>query len=1844
MTTTRTSSFNLIDLAGSERQKSTKVDGEQLKEASNINRSLSALANVITSLVDIAKGKDRHVHYRDSKLTFLLKNSLGGNSKTCIIACVSPSEGALGESLSTLKFAQRAKEIKNKAVINEDTYGNVAQLQQEVRRLKAALQKGGSSSGPLASFVGSSSLSLVGGVGDAAAAEAVAKEEEEHEATRELLVLALKREELAQSQKQDAVEQATRCETLVEGLEGDVAGLRMMVRLRDAQSKNSPPPGFSHALATLEQEAKALQEKLENRVDPDTVKWRIRFESARRQLDTLLVGTEGSHTEHEGAVYGIGGGIGGGGASFMGSPAPSMRSAINLTASSASKNLGYDSPGGMSVTHSRLHMLNHTAVSMSAVQSPDLSCIQHHREEDGGGHMDDEEDEVKEGGEAKGGVEGEFTDTNPTDAADVVVDVHGAAGTATGAAGSVMGGMGSPAGTSRLQAPRVRNPQPAQRPRSNSRSEATSTDAATLSGPSAVLTARSAFGSPVALLVASSHARAASSERELAQEKEIVAGLRQQIESLAGQVRRLGEENRSGKGGLRIVTEGEGMSPMMGGMGGGPSSRRSSFGRRRLSGGLSPPPTPSQRRTYEGVELEKFKIKEGFDEKIGALEAELEAAKAATAGIQGTMDQTTAEAKGRERELNMQLTNLEMEKAEEGETVAMFRRQNQSLRDENQGLREEARGAQGERQKAEKTATEAAKALAMTEARVALGEEAEMSAREKSLKDVIHGLEDRVESMGNDVRKSMANVQDLEAENEECEDKIEALELQLKQSSTAAAAAKTEAATLLIAAETRAEAAGARLLTTEKSLADTAAQLAEAVETSKAEAARADAGESDFGAAKDALEEAEATAVVAAEEHRVSREALQSEMSDARGEIARLQSKEEETQEELFKMENLQEDLDTLTIEYDTMEANFEEELQKVVDLEAAVVAAAEASQSAAEAATRAHGAGLAAAEKERDSFRAAVEERDERIVAIEAEAADKHGELAQNAHTMRDNLAAKAAELDRAAASLEEATAQLANKDAALDEARAGRADSERAAAEALETLRGEKEAEGAAMRASLAEQGEALEAAQSSGVEYRVKAEEMEGEMTGLRGELDGTRREAEETHAALADLEKELEEERAARTEEGASHETQIGEWKDVASDLREKLRSSQDDLGTFTNDTKREAAERTVAEEAAVIARAVAAAEEKALWEATAAEATAAQETAHAEALAEQEKLFDELAEAEGKTADEALQAALQEKETAHEFVVAEGKARTEEVLADMAKLQAKYSEHKASLRSMHRLVVNTGTTNEGAATSAAGGMMMGSPKASGGVAVNPPMTPRGGSCPETVETAVAALADRVTVAEEQSRDLQEKNETLQEQLDTANAEVTASEGARDWQAQEYAQLKTEHAAQAGELAEANVASQELESSRNDARDRMVSLREDMSMLEAQRDTHRVAREEAAEASRGEKAQLEGEIAAATARAQDAELLLQTTAVELVAACAARDEALAAVGDVEGQLQEAVVERDEKAAAVSGHDCIVAGLEAQIAAGKEALEKSLGARGLMVARLEQLQAALDQGHAAGIETRAALEKAQGKVGRAVRKAGEAEKENTKLKEEVSKLVGHSNNKQKIKHTMKLKTDLNEAHQKLHAAHTMLWHHGIDKDTGKISGVNKFTAKALKASNKENGSEDDDSSLPPPVLPAMIACGGEEKEGSEAEATATKLRDMHETMVDLARTMGVVATEEDDEDEEDAAVVGDEENAGARSLNRLKDTLTSGGKDAPSGVSGEGRVTRSRASMGRPARGGASLLQEAEMEAEKMAGGKKQKKAVTKKKKETDYFREIAKVREGAGRGREGGRVAV
>ncbi|XP_062850951.1 kinesin-like protein KIF15 [Trichomycterus rosablanca] len=135
----RTSQLNLVDLAGSERQRDTHAEGSRLKEASSINRSLMCLGQVIMALVDVSNGRSRHICYRDSKLTFLLRDSLGGNAKTYIIANVHPGSRCFGETLSTLQFAQRAKLIKNKAMINEHTQGNVKQLQAEVKKLKEQL-------------------------------------------------------------------------------------------------------------------------------------------------------------------------------------------------------------------------------------------------------------------------------------------------------------------------------------------------------------------------------------------------------------------------------------------------------------------------------------------------------------------------------------------------------------------------------------------------------------------------------------------------------------------------------------------------------------------------------------------------------------------------------------------------------------------------------------------------------------------------------------------------------------------------------------------------------------------------------------------------------------------------------------------------------------------------------------------------------------------------------------------------------------------------------------------------------------------------------------------------------------------------------------------------------------------------------------------------------------------------------------------------------------------------------------------------------------------------------------------------------------------------------------------------------------------------------------------------------------------------------------------------------------------------------------------------------------------------------------------------------------------------
>ncbi|XP_023491352.2 kinesin-like protein KIF17 isoform X2 [Equus caballus] len=133
----RAGKLNLVDLAGSERQSKTGATGERLKEATKINLSLSALGNVISALVD---GRCRHIPYRDSKLTRLLQDSLGGNTKTLMMACLSPADNNYDETLSTLRYANRAKNIKNKPRINEDPKDALLrEYQEEIKKLKAIL-------------------------------------------------------------------------------------------------------------------------------------------------------------------------------------------------------------------------------------------------------------------------------------------------------------------------------------------------------------------------------------------------------------------------------------------------------------------------------------------------------------------------------------------------------------------------------------------------------------------------------------------------------------------------------------------------------------------------------------------------------------------------------------------------------------------------------------------------------------------------------------------------------------------------------------------------------------------------------------------------------------------------------------------------------------------------------------------------------------------------------------------------------------------------------------------------------------------------------------------------------------------------------------------------------------------------------------------------------------------------------------------------------------------------------------------------------------------------------------------------------------------------------------------------------------------------------------------------------------------------------------------------------------------------------------------------------------------------------------------------------------------------
>ncbi|XP_017148466.1 kinesin-like protein unc-104 isoform X8 [Drosophila miranda] len=149
LTTEKVSKISLVDLAGSERADSTGAKGTRLKEGANINKSLTTLGKVISALAEVASKKKHNkkadfIPYRDSALTWLLRENLGGNSKTAMIAAISPADINYDETLSTLRYADRAKQIVCKAVVNEDANAKlIRELKEEIQKLRDLLKAEG---------------------------------------------------------------------------------------------------------------------------------------------------------------------------------------------------------------------------------------------------------------------------------------------------------------------------------------------------------------------------------------------------------------------------------------------------------------------------------------------------------------------------------------------------------------------------------------------------------------------------------------------------------------------------------------------------------------------------------------------------------------------------------------------------------------------------------------------------------------------------------------------------------------------------------------------------------------------------------------------------------------------------------------------------------------------------------------------------------------------------------------------------------------------------------------------------------------------------------------------------------------------------------------------------------------------------------------------------------------------------------------------------------------------------------------------------------------------------------------------------------------------------------------------------------------------------------------------------------------------------------------------------------------------------------------------------------------------------------------------------------------------
>ncbi|CAI7752357.1 unnamed protein product [Closterium sp. NIES-53] len=286
----RTSRFNLVDLAGSERQKHSEAQGVRLKEAGSINKSLSALGNVIKALVDIAEGKVRHVPYRDSKLTFLLSDSLGGNSKCTLLAAVSPAERNVDETMSTLKFAQRAKLMHNEAVVNELMMGNPAVMGEEIRRLRLEIAE--LRANATAGVPGQPLLPPSPSPAPMSDNERICRLEQ---IISQSTKRALEAERQAGQEVARQSKRAEAAEALAEGLVRSVQGLKMVVKLRDGRIKRVEAQGRcdgqcargedAAAVEELSQEVEVLRRMVER--NPDAIRFQLEVDVCKARISEL---------------------------------------------------------------------------------------------------------------------------------------------------------------------------------------------------------------------------------------------------------------------------------------------------------------------------------------------------------------------------------------------------------------------------------------------------------------------------------------------------------------------------------------------------------------------------------------------------------------------------------------------------------------------------------------------------------------------------------------------------------------------------------------------------------------------------------------------------------------------------------------------------------------------------------------------------------------------------------------------------------------------------------------------------------------------------------------------------------------------------------------------------------------------------------------------------------------------------------------------------------------------------------------------------------------------------------------------------------------------------------------------------------------------------------------------------------------------------------------------------------------------------------------------------------------------------------------------------------------------